>query len=81
MGMQISDLSEGARQGNGVRLHGETTRLHGDALAIEHHGERQTYAEVHEQTARIAGGFRDLGLESDDVLEARHEAGDTKETA
>ncbi len=66
--MEIGDLSEEARQGNVARLHDETARLHGDALAIEHHGERQTHADVREETARIAGGFRDLGLEADDVL-------------
>ena len=66
--MELDDLSEEARQGNVARLHDETARSHADSLAIEHHGDRMTHAEVRDETARIAGGLSGLGLEAGDVL-------------
>jgi long-chain acyl-CoA synthetase len=66
--MDLADVSEGARSGNVARVHEETAEHHGDATAIEYHGETMTHAELRDVSANVAGGLADLGLEPGDVM-------------
>jgi len=66
--MELDDLSPSARQGNVGRLFDETAEHHSDALAIEHHGETKTHAELSDETAEFAGGLHDLGVEAGDTM-------------
>jgi len=66
--MELEDLSEAARSGNVARIHDETAAHHGDAPAIEYHGEITTHEELRDRTASFAGGLADLGLEPGDVM-------------
>jgi long-chain acyl-CoA synthetase len=66
--MELADLDPAAREGTVARLFEETAAHHGDALAMEHHDERTTHAELRDRTAAFAGGLHDLGLEPGDRL-------------
>ena len=66
--MDLEDVADDARSGNVALLHRETARHHGDAVAIEHHGETITHSEFEERAASVAGGFADHGLEPGDVV-------------
>ncbi|MFC6719269.1 class I adenylate-forming enzyme family protein [Natrialbaceae archaeon GCM10025810] len=66
--MDLSEISDAAREGNAARLHDQTARFHGDAVAIEYHGTTTTHEELREESARFAGGLRDLGVEPGDVV-------------
>lgn len=66
--MELEDLGQSAKEGNVGRLFNETARHHGDALAVEHHGERVTHAELSERTAEFAGGLHDLGVKPGDSM-------------
>ncbi|QCC58564.1 AMP-binding protein [Natrinema thermotolerans] len=66
--MDLASVSESAREGNVARLHDETARLHGDAQAIEYHGQTLTHDDLRAESARFAGGLADLGLEPGDVM-------------
>ncbi len=66
--MDLEDVDQSAREGNVAKLFDRTAELHGDAQAMEHHGERTTHAELRAWTAEFAGGLHDLGLEPDDRM-------------
>ncbi|WP_339104468.1 AMP-binding protein [Haloterrigena salinisoli] len=66
--MDLDDVDPAAREGNVATLFDETATRHGDAQAMEHHGERTSHAELRERTAAFAGGLRELGLEPGDRL-------------
>ncbi|ELY87879.1 AMP-dependent synthetase and ligase [Natrialba hulunbeirensis JCM 10989] len=66
--MDIDDISDAAREGNAARLHDETARHHGDAVAIEYHGIEHTHEELRAESARFAGGLADLGIEPGDAM-------------
>ncbi|QSW98112.1 class I adenylate-forming enzyme family protein [Haloterrigena alkaliphila] len=66
--MDLEDVDPVAREGNVAKLFDETASQHGDAQAMEHHGERRTHAELRDRTAAFAGGLHDLGLEPDDRM-------------
>jgi len=66
--MDLTDVSEAAHSGNVARVHDETAEHHGDAQALEYHGETMTHAELRDVSAAFAGGLADLGLEPDDVM-------------
>jgi long-chain acyl-CoA synthetase len=66
--MEIDDLSEESREGNAAKLHDETARLHGEALAIEYHGDTLTHEELREESSRFAGELAAHGVEPDDVM-------------
>jgi len=66
--MQLDEVREDARQGNVAALHDETARFHGDATALEQHGETMTHAELRDVSASMAGGLADLGLEPGDIM-------------
>jgi len=66
--MELASVSKGARAGNVARLHDETARLHGDAQAIEYHGQTLTHDDLKTESSRFAGGLADLGIEPGDVL-------------
>jgi long-chain acyl-CoA synthetase len=66
--MELEDVSDAAREGNIARLHNETAEHHGDAPAIEYHGEYTTHEELRDVSARFAGGLADLGLEPGDIM-------------
>ncbi len=66
--MELDEVRDVAKEGNVGRLHDETARHHGDAQAIEYHGETMTHAELRDVSASVAGGLADLGLEPGDVM-------------
>ena len=66
--MDLEAVPEAAREGNVAQVFDETAANHGDALAMEHRGERWTHAELRDETAAFAGGLHDLGLEPGDVM-------------
>ncbi|PGF15695.1 AMP-dependent synthetase [Natrinema sp. CBA1119] len=66
--MELASVSKDAREGNVARLHDETARLHGDARAIEYHGQTLTHDDLKTESSRFAGGLADLGIEPGDVL-------------
>jgi len=66
--MELEDLSLSSEEGNVAKLFDETAKRHADALAIEHHGERTTHAELSEETAEFAGGLHDSGVEPGDTM-------------
>ncbi|MDZ7687170.1 MAG: AMP-binding protein [Halobacteriales archaeon] len=66
--MELDDVSASAREGNVARLFDETAEQHADALAVEHHGERTTHAELSDRTAEFAGGLHELGVEPGDTV-------------
>jgi long-chain acyl-CoA synthetase len=61
--MKLDGVDQIAREGTVARLFEETARHHGEALAMEHRGERTTHAELRDRTATFAGGLCNLGLE------------------
>ena len=66
--MELEDVNASATEGNVARLFDETAEYHGEALAIEHHGDTTTHAELSDKTAEFAGGLHDLGIEPGDVV-------------
>ncbi|WP_254522144.1 class I adenylate-forming enzyme family protein [Natrinema caseinilyticum] len=66
--MDLASVSEAATAGNVARLHDETVRHHGDAQAIEYHGQTMTHEDLQAESSRVAGGFADLGIEPGDVV-------------
>ncbi|ELZ09982.1 class I adenylate-forming enzyme family protein [Natrialba aegyptia] len=66
--MELDETSTTARKGNAARIHDETARHHGDAVAVEYHGTELTHDELREESARFAGGLADLGIEPGSVL-------------
>ena len=66
--MDLARVSEAARAGTVARLHDETVRHHGDAQAIEYHGQTLTHEDLQASSSRFAGGLADLGIEPGDVL-------------
>jgi len=66
--MELDDVSAEASEGNVARLHDETARLHGDALAVEYHGRRLTHEDFKAESDRFAGELAAQGLEPDNVM-------------
>ncbi|ADB59861.1 AMP-dependent synthetase and ligase [Haloterrigena turkmenica DSM 5511] len=66
--MDLDDVDPTARTGNVATLFDETAAHHGDAQAMEHHGERTTHAELRDRTAAFAGGLHELGLAPGDRM-------------
>ena len=66
--MELEDLGPSARDGNVAALFDETAEHHGDAVAVEHHGERTTHSQLSEKTAEFAGGLHELGVEPGDKM-------------
>ena len=66
--MELEEVTPSAKQGNVARLFDETAEHHRDALAVEHHGERTTHAELRDASAEFAGGLHELGVEPGDTM-------------
>ncbi|MDZ7730527.1 MAG: class I adenylate-forming enzyme family protein [Natrialbaceae archaeon] len=66
--MELDEVADEAKAGNVAKLFDETARHHGEALAMEHRGERWTHEELRDATATFAGGLHDIGLEPGDVM-------------
>lgn len=66
--MELADVTEDSRVGNVSRLHDETARRHGDARAIEYHGNTLTHDELRTESARFAGGLTERGVDPSDTM-------------
>jgi long-chain acyl-CoA synthetase len=66
--MDISEISADARSGNAARLHEATARHHGEALAVEYHGETLTHGELSAESAAFAGALAEHGIEPGEVM-------------
>ncbi|WP_458189947.1 class I adenylate-forming enzyme family protein [Haladaptatus sp. NG-WS-4] len=66
--MEADEFSDAARTGNVARLYDETAATHSRKLALEMGGQRYTYAELRDRSARFAGGLRALGVCPDDRI-------------
>jgi acyl-coenzyme A synthetase/AMP-(fatty) acid ligase len=61
--MDVSEISADARSGNAARLHEATARHHGEALAVEYHGETLTHGELSAESAAFAGALAEHGID------------------
>ncbi|WP_435153175.1 class I adenylate-forming enzyme family protein [Haladaptatus sp. DFWS20] len=66
--MEPDSFSVAARSGNVARLYDETAETHPEKLALEMNGERYTYAELRDRSARFAGGLHARGLQPDERI-------------
>lgn len=65
--MDLQAVPDRLHEGNVSEVFNVTAEHHGDALAMEHKGDRWTHEDLRERTATFAGGLHDIGLEPGDI--------------
>jgi long-chain acyl-CoA synthetase len=66
--MHFNEIDEESRTGNSANLFDETARHHGDALAVEMRGSELTHTELQEASKGFAGGLREHGIETNEMM-------------